>query len=147
MVEMASRGIIESFKDNEKYIVSIKRTKYRNGKEEKIYYTIPGGHVENNETFEETLIREIKEELNINVKIEEEFLHLYNEDLNKDEKFYICSIVSGNISKGNGPEWLNENVEKYGKYEIEFINVKEINKYNLLPFKIKEMLIYRYKIN
>lgn len=143
-IQKASRGIIEYEEKGKKYIISIKRTKYKNGKKN-IYYTIPGGHVENNETFEETLIREMEEELNVKVEIQEEFLHLYNEDLIKDEKFFLCSILSGKVSKGNGPEWQNENIEKYGKYEIVFLDVKELEKYNLLPLKVKKMLVDRYK--
>ena len=40
--EKTARAIIEVEKDAEKYIVSIKRTKYKNGNIDKVYYTLPG---------------------------------------------------------------------------------------------------------
>ena len=33
------------------------------------YYALPGGHVEGNETLEETVIRELKEEMNLDIEI------------------------------------------------------------------------------
>ena len=47
----------------------------------------PKGHVENNETEEETAIRETKEETNLDVSI------------NKDLRFETNYIVNGNIYK------------------------------------------------
>ena len=76
--EEAARAILLVNND----IVTIKRTKY-NGDSEYVYYTLPGGHVEKGETFEETVIREVEEELGIKVKIEEEFMSIYNEDIDK----------------------------------------------------------------
>jgi ADP-ribose pyrophosphatase YjhB (NUDIX family) len=50
-------------KDNT--VALIKRTR-----ENKVYYMFPGGQKENNETFEETCIREIKEELGVDIVID-----------------------------------------------------------------------------
>lgn len=138
-MESTSRAIILKKDDKGKYFISIKRTKY-NGDSEYVYYTFPGGHVEENETFEETLIREVKEELGIEILIVSEFESIFNEDLNRDEKFYLCEHKSGIIGTGNGPEWTNVNIEKYGKYEIERIYIDEIKYYNILPKEIASKL-------
>ncbi len=130
--EEAARAILLVNND----IVTIKRTKY-NGDSEYVYYTLPGGHVEKGETFEETVIREVEEELGIKVKIEEEFMSIYNEDIDKYEKFYLCEYVSGDIGTGTGPEFINIDLKKYGKYEIEYIPTNKINEYNLLPKNVK----------
>ncbi len=136
--EKTGRGIV--IIDNN--LVTIKRTKVKD-KKEKIYYTIPGGHVEENENYEETIIREIFEELGISVKVNEEFLHIYNEDLNREEAFYNCEYISGNIGTGTGPEW-GEYHEEYGKYDIELININDISEYNILPIEVKNKLIKEY---
>lgn len=134
----ASRGIILS--NDNKTLISIKRTKYKNGSIDKIYYTLPGGHVEGNETYEETLIREIKEEISVDIEIIKEVKYIVSDDLKKKEKFYLCKILSGKVEKGNGPEFTNPNLEKYGKYEIVELDIDNLHKYNLLPLDIKDYI-------
>ena len=138
-MEITSRGIIFKEINNKKCIVSIKRTKYiEDG--EYVYYTFPGGHVENGEIFEEALIREIEEELGIKVKVKEIFKDIFNEDLKRRELFYICEYVSGTIGTGIGEEWQNVDYKKYGKYEICYIPIYDFYNYNLLPKEIAKDL-------
>lgn len=143
-----ARAIIETIYNNEKCIVTIKRQKFENGLIVKEYYTLPGGHLENNETFEEAVKREVLEELNVDIAIKEKLVTLYNEDLNRDEEFFVCELVDKNevIEKGNGPEWTNIYIEKYGTYEIVYISVDNIKSYNLLPLEVKELLIKKYGV-
>ena len=144
MKEKTARAII--FLDEKKdAIITIKREKYKDGKVVKLYYTLPGGHVEGNETYEETLKREIDEELGINISIEELFLKIYNQDLDRYEEFYTCKHSSGKIGTGTGPEWQNIDLERYGSYEIVNIKINELEKYNLLPVDIKNKIIEIYK--
>ena len=62
-------------------------------------WEFPGGKVNDNETFEEALSREIKEELNVEINIQRKFA----EEKYKDEKidivlhYYLCSLKSGTI--------------------------------------------------
>lgn len=137
MQSKTARGII--LVDDK--IISIKRTKYKNGKVDSIYYTFPGGHLENNETFEETLVREVDEELGITINIENEYVHIFNEELNREEKFFLCKYVDGEIGTGNGPEFTNIDYEKYGKYDIVLLDKKSLKDYNLLPLEIRDKLI------
>ena len=144
-MEATARGVIFKEVNNEKCIVSIKRTKYRDDGEY-IYYTFPGGHVEENETFEETVIREIEEELGIKIEVKELFKDIFNEDLKRKELFYICEHISGEFGTGTGEEWQNIDYKKYGKYEICYIPINDIPSYNLLPKEIAEDL-YNKKMN
>lgn len=141
-----ARAIIETIYNNKKSIVTIKRQKFKDGNIIKEYYTLPGGHIEDNETFEEAVKREVLEELNVNIAVKEKLVALYNEDLNRDEEFFICELSNKTdvIDKGNGPEWTNIDIEKYGTYEIVYINVNNIKSYNLLPLEVKELLIKKY---
>ena len=106
----------------------------RKKKEDKIieYYTIPGGGVEDAETTEEALKRELKEELNIEVDIEK---HLFNIETEKNiEYFYLCKYLSGNFTL-NGEELDRINEDNY--YEPTFISISDIEKYDILD-SIKE---------
>ena len=128
-------------------VILIRRKRYKNGELIKDYYVIPGGHLDENETFEEAVIREVKEELGIDVKINIELLHEYNNDLNVDEKFFECEYLNGEIGTGIGEEWINPNIEKYGSYEIIKTSINEINNLNLLPVNIKKVILEKYKDN
>ena len=63
-------------------------------------WEFPGGKVEENETFTSALIREIKEELSLNIKVGNKIATI---DLNKTDKniyvhYYNVIILSGKIS-------------------------------------------------
>lgn len=140
--ETTSRAII--IVDNNK-LITIKRTKYDKD-EPYSYYTIPGGHVELGETFEETTKREIKEELGIEIKVGKEFESICNLAMERFEKFFICEYVSGKLGTGTGEEWQNPDIKKYGKYEIELIDIDKILDYNLFPVCVKEKIYDELRI-
>jgi len=131
------RAII--IKDNK--VLTIKRTK-----PDETYWVIPGGGVENKETNEEALIREIKEELGVDIKIDKLILEMDSkkiETINQKEYFYFCSIEGGKIGSGEGPEF--EKGSRYiGVHDIEWLNIKDIPSINLRPNKIKE-IVKNYK--
>ena len=142
-MEKTGRAIIFVSNTNNEKFYSIKRTKIKNGNKN-IYYTIPGGHLEDKESYEEATLREIKEELGIDIKIKEELISLFNEDLKRQETFFIADYISGEIGTGDGEEWSG-NDEKYGKYEIVELEIKNLNRYNLLPIEVKNLLIENNK--
>ena len=116
------------------------------------YYAIPGGGLEEGEDLEECCIREIKEELGVNVKIEKllyeievvensiSVLGIINP--NQKEYFYLCKYISGEFGKGDGPEYNNDpEYAESGKFLPEIISIGEIRSINLFPPEIKEKLI------
>ena len=85
------------------------------------YYVIPGGGVEEGETLEETVLRELKEEMNVDIKI---LGYLGKEE--KEETtghFYHCEILSGEPHL-SGPE-LERNSE-INYYEPRFVDIEEL---------------------
>lgn len=119
--------------------VFIKRTKYIDGKDV-IYYALPGGHLDKGEVAEEAVIRELKEELNVNVKVKKLILEMYNKNIGKKEYFFSLEYLDGILKEGNGEEFTNPCEEKYGKYEIVIIDKAEIENYNILPIEMKELI-------
>ena len=109
------------------------------------YYTFPGGGKEENETFEDGVKREIKEEFGIDVEVKELLYELLNTDGNqrsKKEYFYLCKYISGKFGTGDGPEFSNN--PKYadrGKYIPEIIERKDLENITLLPTQIKEKFL------
>lgn len=107
----------------------------------KVFYTTVGGHVENGESFEETCKREVYEELGINVEIEYMFHEDWFEEIDKHEKFYVVKYIDGQLGTGQGEEFINTDIDKYGTYKIVRINKNELANYNILPIGIKEKII------
>ena len=85
-MHISVRGIIEI----EGKILLIHRIKKKIDNTYREYYVIPGGKMEEGETEEETLLREIKEEVGIKVRVIKNILN-YNSDYNDSiQKFYEC---------------------------------------------------------
>jgi len=117
-----------AIKKGEKLLL-IKRKKDNN-----TYYILPGGGVESGETPKQTAIREIKEELGIDVIIDKkitEFKHRGN-----TEFYFLSENFSGKI-KLVGDGVFNSNITD----TEEWILIKDLHKINLLPEKIKNILI------
>lgn len=106
------------------------------------YYVFPGGGQEENETFEEGTLREIKEEFWIDVKIVRKLYEEYSEKFDQTTIYYLCEYVSGEFGTGNGPEFSND--PKYvdsGKYIPEIVKKDEVENIPLMPPDIKEKFV------
>ena len=139
-MKKATRLIIEE--DNN--LIFIKRTKIIDGKL-KVYYVLPGGHLDGDETWEQAGIREAKEELDVHIAIDELLTEEYSGDLDKLERFYFAHVVKGKIGNGNGEEFQNMRIDsKYGLYEVVRLSKFEIGAYKILPITIKDKLVAIY---
>lgn len=131
------RGIVNY---NDK-IVLIHRIKTKDDGIVRDYYVTPGGKIEENESHEEALRREIKEELGIEIEIKDLCLELDDRDYNDSfQYFYNCNYKAGELGTGDGPEFTDKENYK-GVFEIVLVDKKEISKLNLVPEKIKEILV------
>lgn len=127
----ASRVIIFSKEDNESIYLIYRK---KNGKE---YYVIPGGGVENGESFEQAAIRESMEETGVKL---DNLKQIYLED-NK-----VALYTANEVSKiePTGPELKNTRSNNY--YEVKLHKIKDIKKLNLKPEVYKKLidnLIYK----
>ena len=91
------------------------------------YFTIPGGGVEKNETFEETAIRETLEETCCNIKIIKKL---------EDEEYpggichwFYAKYISGTPTLG-GEEKIRNNPEN--SFKVVLININELDSINIL---------------
>lgn len=112
MIEVVA-GII--YKNN-KFLIAQRNLKKSQGG----LWEFPGGKVEKNESYESALIREIKEELNADIEVNEyigESVHHYPE---KDIKliFYKARLLSKNIEllEHESCEWITK--DEKDKFEF-----------------------------
>ena len=106
--------------DDDKLLVFF-RKKIRDN-QEVTYYAIPGGHVEDDETLEETVVRELKEEMNLDIEILGYLGKLVVD--NQEENYYHAKIASGSIQFG-GEELERNSDSNY--YEIRWLPINELD--------------------
>lgn len=104
-------------KIDDKYLL-IKRTPIKRGKPNVYpgYWDIPGGMVEEGELPEDALIRETKEEVNLNVKVKKIIHEDSNLDKDKNIVFtrlvYVCEIINDNI------ENIKLQMDEHNEYKL-----------------------------
>lgn len=126
-----SRAII--IKDN-KLLVFFRR-RIRNGKEV-TYYAIPGGHVEENESLSDCVIRELKEEMNIDIRIISYLGNIIVD--NKEENYFHCEIVGGELKFG-GEELERCTDDNY--YEIRWLDLNDIDNSDIRAISLIKKVI------
>lgn len=111
-------------------------------KRKREYFVIPGGGVETGETWEETLIREVKEETSMDV-VDYKLLFMANAAPGrKKDPYFVCS-VSGEAVLG-GEEREFNSVENF--YELIWVPLSKLSSTNLLPRNIKMILMKHYRV-
>lgn len=100
------------------------------------YYVLPWWTKENNETINDTAIREAKEETNLDIIIE------WNFKLT-DEEWKIHQVFLINKFFWEIKLWWpeKERVTINNKYYLEWYNKNDIDKLNLFPVKMKEYIL------
>ena len=112
----------------------------------KEYYTFAGGGLEEGETLEEGVLREINEEFGIDVEIVKKMYDINIQKFDQKEYFFFCKYKSGKFGSGTGPEFNND--PKYidsGKFIPKILLKEEIEDILLLPLEIKEKFVLDLK--
>ena len=111
----------------------------------KDYYILPGGHVRIGESSDDALIREIREELEIDILKNEFRLFCYHENIyEKDnriehwiEQYYI---INANLEKDSW-SFVENDIDGVKTLNYTFVSKEELKKIDLKPLKIKELII------
>ncbi|MBU5455378.1 8-oxo-dGTP diphosphatase MutT [Caproiciproducens sp. MSJ-32] len=96
-------------------------------------WEFPGGKIEASETREEALIREIKEELELDIKVKE-FLTTIDYDYSSFHLImhcFICEVIGGelNLNVHNSAKWISlEEVDKEVWVPADVLVVEELKK-------------------
>lgn len=120
---VSSRGVIISGDS----VYTMFRRRIKNDETINEYYVIPGGGINEGETLEENVIREIKEEFNVDIKVLG-YLGV-NETENSIAHFFRCEIINGTPILG-GEELEKNSNENY--YEIRLVPLKDLDKINMI---------------
>lgn len=126
-MRVSSRAII--IKDNK--VLTMFRRRIKDGVTTE-YYVIPGGGQDDGESLEETVKRELKEEMNVNIKILGYLGNTIWQDTNSN--FFHCEIIDG-VPHLGGEEL--ERMKEDNFYDPRFIDLSLIDS---LDIKGKEFI-------
>lgn len=104
------------------------------------FWMLPGGRVEFGEPTDEAIKREMKEELNYDLKYEFQFSSESFFTLNNIKYHELNYYYYSQIEQSINDEYQFNGVEG-DFYIFKWVNLKNIDKYNLLPSQIKEQII------
>lgn len=104
------------------------------------YFVFPGGKKEENETLEQTVVREVLEETSIVVKVKEYFYKVITESI--ETYFYTCSYISGEPKLGSGNEKFEST--ELNQYSPIWKNVSELNTLDIRPKELKEYFLEKF---
>jgi 8-oxo-dGTP diphosphatase len=109
-------------KKNNKYLICQRA----NNDECQLLWEFPGGKLEDCETLEQCMIREIKEELNLAIKVIDVFATTVYQFKDKEIHFtfFRCDILNGEIEK---------NVHN----AIKWVTAGEMKKYSFMPADVE----------
>lgn len=95
-------------------------------------YQLPAWHIEWRETIINSLIREMKEELDINILEQDLEIKHISHRISKDVRVYFDIYIK--ITKYS---WTIKNAEEDKCSEIKFINTKNIKEQNLFSYDLE----------
>ena len=104
------------------------------------YFVLPGGRIEQNEELKECVIRELKEEFNIDIKPIKLVYDLLN---NKNQAIFFSEWIGGEIGKTDAEEYQPNALG--GIFEPRLVDLNEIENINLVPKELKEQLLIDLK--
>ncbi len=106
--------------------------RHKNGEE---YWVLPGGGVEDEETNEEALIREVMEETSMEIS---SFVLLGEHDRDDGGEHIFFEVIAGGDPILGGPE--NENMDENNIYILEWVNKDQAK--TIKDFFPKEAQVY-----
>ncbi len=100
------------------------------------YFVFPGGGVEKDESVESAVVREMKEELNLDIKIDKLLFQIENQE--REEFYFLVKEFSGDIQiSGEEKERMNVN----NQYHPTWFNLMEIAELpNLYPKEVEHKI-------
>ncbi|MDO8592041.1 MAG: NUDIX domain-containing protein [bacterium] len=104
------------------------------------YYTLPGGGVEPGETVEEAVIREVKEETSLDIKISKQ-LYQHSYDDGTSQYFYLCDYISGEPQLDSQAVELTKHRNGTNFYKPMWLQVSKLSGTLLYPLEIRDWLI------
>lgn len=120
---------------NGNHIALIKRK--RNGR---LYYVFPGGQIEEGESPEQAVVREVEEELGLTIRVERLLVQVTYRA--KMQYYFLTRTLGGTFGTGQGPEMQGLYPPERGSYRPIWMPVASILKENVFPRQVAEIVAH-----
>ena len=109
------------------------------------YFVTPGGGVEDSESLEDALKREVHEEVGIMVEVQEQLLDITKQvdDRESRQVLFVCKHLDGEIGTGTDASMLNLNPSDFS--EVVLVSYQTAQKINIVPIEVKEVILQQMK--
>jgi 8-oxo-dGTP diphosphatase len=107
-------------------------------REGRLYYVFPGGQLEEKESPEEAVVREVEEELGLKVNVDRLMVKFLHHD--KMQYYFLTRITGGKFGTGIGPEMQGLYPPERGTYHPVWMPVANILKENVVPREVAEIV-------
>jgi 8-oxo-dGTP pyrophosphatase MutT (NUDIX family) len=111
------------------------------------YWVFPGGGVEEGETQEEAVVREVFEETSVVVSSPKFFAACINDGEYGDSYFYTCAFVSGIPALSEkSPEYKRMVTEEGNEYHPQWVPLNRLPSLQVFPHTIAEQLMREHEM-
>lgn len=106
-------------------------------RENESYYVFPGGKIEEDETKEDCIIRECREELGVTIKVKKYLYKVMGK--NFIQHFFLCEWISGELGTGDEEEY---SVNRKGGLQVPvLIDIGKLKELNIVSKPIVNQLL------
>lgn len=110
----------------------------RREKKGRLYYVFPGGKQETDESCEQACIREVEEELGLQVSVGRLVAQTWYRG--REQYYYLCTVTGGQFGSGLGPEMIEPFTPESGTYMPVWLPVSDLHNYLVLPRPVAELV-------
>jgi mutator protein MutT len=114
-------------------------------RDDRHYFSFPGGGVDAGETPEQAVVREAHEELGIEVKVIRLAVELWFND--KQQLFFLVEQTGGTFGTGAGEEFASTADPARGTYDPIWMPLEQVTSKNVLPKQVAELAAKSHPAN
>jgi len=102
------------------------------------YFVYPGGGLEDGETLESAVVREVLEETGLIVQVERPLATVQFRETT--QYYHLVSIVGGEFGTGVGPEMTGEYGEAHGSYKPVWMTISDLLSNPVFPTCVSKIV-------